>query len=598
MRAGTIGRTGSRLKRKLKRYGVAVLLGLLVLVLIVLTTGLLEYQPINRATAVPDGPPFEYKGALHVHTNLSDGRESPQHVALVADRLGLDFLVITDHSAGGDTPLERRGVEGRVGSCIILVGSEVSTEDGHVLSLGTPKTLYLPGGDAAQFLGDVRELGGTSVIAHPVNDRNGWKGPASARADGIEVFNADSAWRNAPAWKLLLGSVTWWVNPSRTSLFVMDDGQRERNQWDAYLEQGPMVGLTGADAHGRIQLAGWNLPFPRYEDSLAWFPVHILTETELSGQFGPDRRMILDAIQRGSCYLSLGSIGPVSGFRFHAVSKSLAQPAGMGQSLTSDETVTLIAELPADKPARIALLSNGAVVAEHWGPRLEYPNASPGVYRVEVYAGEPGSTTGRVPWVLSNPIRVNEPGRPPAPPPIPNCEAGVNLADYEAENNDGLHLQVAGDPLTLEATGPVEVAPPGAAGTRKSLTLPFSFPAALIPPPERFWALVDRQHRDLKDARGIYFYVRSDKRFRFRFEIREQDAQGLMGEEYFSRTFLTTPEWRCVNISFEKLRCIAKGRDGKLDPSKISGIYVVADYSVLTLEASGRLWLDEFKTYP
>ncbi len=71
-----------------------------------------------------------------------------------------------------------------------------------------------------------------------------------------------------------------------------------------------------------------------------------------------------------------------------------------------------------------------------------------------------------------------------------------------------------------------------------------------------------------------------------------------MGEEYFSRTFLTTPEWRCVNISFEKLRCIAKGRDGKLDPSKISGIYLVADYSVLTLEASGRLWLDEFKAYP
>ena len=594
--AGAIGDAGSSLKRKLKYCGAAVLVGLLGLFLTFLSIGLLEYEPINRAVAVRRAPPFEYKGALHVHTTLSDGQESPQSVAAAADRVGLDFLLITDHSSS-DTPVGQGGIEGRVGGCIVLVGSEISSEDGHVLSLGTPETLYRLGGDAAQILSDLREIGGTSVIAHPVNEQNGWQGPSWARPNGLEVFNADSAWRNAPAWKLLLGAVAWWVNSPRTSLFVMDDGERERDRWDRYLEQGPMVGLAGADAHGRIDLGGWKLPFPRYEDSLAWFPVHILTKTELTGQLADDRRMILDALRRGSCYLSLGSIGPVSGFRFHAVSEGTAEPAGMGQSLTSDDSVTLIAELPAEKPARIVLLKSGDVVSERWGQRLEYSGAGSGVYRVEVYAGEPGSAAGRIPWVLSNPIRINSPGIPPAAPPGQNCGTASDLADYESTIDGPLRFEVEGDPLTLEATGPAEISSDGALGTQKPLTVAFAFPPAALPTRERFWALVDRRHRDLDGAQGISFLTRSDKRFRFRFEIREHDADGLMGEEYFSRTFVTTPDWRCVDIPFKKLRCIAKGGDGELDASKISGIYLVADYSVLTLEASGTLWLDELKAY-
>ena len=576
-----------------KRYGLPVLLGLLLLFLCFQQGGLLERQPLNRSVTAPDGPPFEYRGALHSHTTLSDGTASIHEVASIADRLGLDFLVVTDHNT-----LEGRDLEGRVGSCTILVGSEISTEDGHVLAFGTPETLYRMGGDGAQTVGDVRDLGGMSVIAHPVNSQNGWRSPASVRADGLEIFNADSAWRNAPIWKLLLGFPAWLLNPPRALLFVMDNAQQERNQWDAYLENGPMTGLAGADSHGTIRVGGWDFSFPRYEDSLAWFPVHVLTERELSGEIGNDRQIILEALKRGSCYLSVGPIGPASGFRFRAVSEGLARPVGMGQSLASDNSVTLVAELPAERPVRMVLRRNGAVVEERWGRRLEHPGASPGVYRVEIYVGEPESPAGRIPWVLSNPIRINDPGRPLDNPVRPDCAVGENLADFEAADGGPLQLRLEGDPVTPSRTGPVEVASPGARGTKKSLRLPFAFPPAPIPEAERFWALVDRQTRNLEGSQGIAFYARSDQRFRFRFEIRETDAQGRKGEEYFTRTFLTTPDWRCVDIPFDKLRCIAKGGDGKLDPAKVSGIYFVADMSVLKLEAAGTLWLDEVRAYP
>lgn len=38
-----------------------------------------------------------YKGDFHIHSNRSDGRESPAYVAAASRRIGLDFMAVTDH---------------------------------------------------------------------------------------------------------------------------------------------------------------------------------------------------------------------------------------------------------------------------------------------------------------------------------------------------------------------------------------------------------------------------------------------------------------------------------------------------------------------
>ena len=38
-----------------------------------------------------------YKGDLHIHSNRSDGREPPAHVAARCRQIGLDFVALTDH---------------------------------------------------------------------------------------------------------------------------------------------------------------------------------------------------------------------------------------------------------------------------------------------------------------------------------------------------------------------------------------------------------------------------------------------------------------------------------------------------------------------
>ena len=39
-----------------------------------------------------------YKGDLHIHSNRSDGRESPGYVAASCRKIGLDFMAVTDHA--------------------------------------------------------------------------------------------------------------------------------------------------------------------------------------------------------------------------------------------------------------------------------------------------------------------------------------------------------------------------------------------------------------------------------------------------------------------------------------------------------------------
>lgn len=361
--------------------------------------------PLNRAVTSLPGPPYEYRGLIHGHTTSSDGGRSVKQVAAIADRLGLDFLIVTDHNT-----LEGREHEGIHGRCRVLVGSEVSTDHGHLLAINTPEMVSGLGGRGLDVVREVRLLDGISVIAHPIHSKAGWHAPLTIRPDAIEVFNGDSAWRNAPLWKVLLGIAAYSLNPERAFLHTMDDAQAERALWDRYLRDGPITGLAGGDCHGRMPVGPFGVEFPKYERCLDAFQTHILTGTPLRGDFEVDRSLIVDALRRGSAYLSLGLVGPVEGFRFHAVSKGSQSPVQMGESVSSLGRVTFVAELPAEKPALVVLLRDGEIVSESRGRLLEHTDSSPGVYRVEVYADQRGTLGGRVPWVLSNPIRVERPG--------------------------------------------------------------------------------------------------------------------------------------------------------------------------------------------
>ena len=542
--------------------------------------------PVNRAVKIPDGPPYEYRGLIHCHTTDSDGGKSVPEVAAIADRLGLDFLVITDHNS-----LRGREHEGLHGGCRVLVGSEVSTNQGHLLAIGIPETAYRLGGPARDVTREVRLLDGLSVAAHPIHPSNGWGLSNKERPDGIEVFNSDSAWRHAPLWKKLLGIPGYLLNPERTFLQFIDDAKAERSLWDRYLADGPVTGLIGGDCHARIPVGPFAIGLPEYERCLDAFQTHILSETPLDGDFETDRELIIGALRQGLTYMSLGPIGPADGFRFQAVSGRMPSPVLMGGTISGSGPITFIAELPAEKPALLVLLRDGETVAEQIGERLLHTDDRPGVYRVEVYADRRNTVGGRIPWVLSNPIRIeSEPRTLPAPTPRA-CPAGETLAGFERDD-DGYTLW--GDSTTLSGSSEIERSSPGAAGTDTALKFRFH----LAPDDEgATWLMRDQRPHSYPGAQGISLYVRADQRLRLRLYVRDEDPVGPEDKEWFTTTFMVDEEWQCIPVAFDDLRCLSEGGNCRVDPDRISGIFLAGDTEVLTPGLRSVVWLDEVKLF-
>ncbi len=143
-----------------------------------------------------------YRGDLHVHTNYSDGRQSPLTMAIRGRELGMDFLAITDHNYYASSR-EAQEEAARWGlALLLLAGEEVTVAEpsaggGHILSIeasgsvtdqrdapgyeeerasivkelearelvrGLSTDLYVP---TLWTVRKIHELGGRAYLAHP-----------------------------------------------------------------------------------------------------------------------------------------------------------------------------------------------------------------------------------------------------------------------------------------------------------------------------------------------------------------------------------------------------------------------------------------------
>src|SRR6185436_4189002 len=194
-------------------------------------------------------------GVLHVHSNRSDGRGTPEQIAHDAAKAGLKFVVITDHGDATrlpDPPIYREGV-------LCLEGTEISTSGGHYIAIDMPAAPYPLAGEARDVVEDVKRLGGFGIAAHPDSPKlelrwREWNAPF----DALEIVNLDTAWRQRmtdTTWKpkagLLVRLLTYPFRPeeSMTSL-ISRSGVFYR--WDALSRRRHVVTLGGADAHAQI----------------------------------------------------------------------------------------------------------------------------------------------------------------------------------------------------------------------------------------------------------------------------------------------------------------------------------------------------------
>ncbi|MDE3155881.1 MAG: CehA/McbA family metallohydrolase [Acidobacteriota bacterium] len=354
------------------------------------------------------------RGAYHIHTRRSDGSGTIDQVAAAAARAGLQFIIITDHGGGTrlDPPSYRSGV-------LCLDNNEISTNGGHYVALGMHDAPYPLGGDPRDVVADVARLGGFGIVAHPYSVKpqlqwHAWDLPF----DGIEWMNADSERRQRGAGQLLAALAHYPFRPAETIASIFTRPVRSLARWDQLTGQRRIVGLAAADAHARIgfggdpQTDGTLFRLPGYQATFEAFSIHAELGHPLSGQAGPDARVVLAAIEAGHVYSSIEGLAAPAVFQF--TGRSGSQTADEGDVLPLDGPVELRAQVNAPS-ATLVLFSQGRPMARGTGGDVTFHvPAERGTYRVEVWLDDP---PGRLPmpWIVSNPIYVG--GLPPAPPP-------------------------------------------------------------------------------------------------------------------------------------------------------------------------------------
>lgn len=135
-----------------------------------------------------------YKGNLHLHTTLSDGRLPPGEAEACYQALGYDFIALTDHW--------HRGPDAHFcGNMLVLPGMELDffliNQVVHILGIGIDKGMALVRrGDLApqSAVNRILEGGGVAILAHPAWSLNTPETICSLRGiAAAEIYNAVSA---------------------------------------------------------------------------------------------------------------------------------------------------------------------------------------------------------------------------------------------------------------------------------------------------------------------------------------------------------------------------------------------------------------------
>jgi predicted metal-dependent phosphoesterase TrpH len=148
-----------------------------------------------------------YKGNLHTHTTVSDGKLSPREIAVLYRSKGYSFLSLTDHNIYGiHAELSEKDF-------IVIPGVEIDifrrNKFIHVVGIGQCENRFAHGedlrgifdrcnsiDDVAEYLG---KNGNLSIVAHPAWSRLDFSDIAAAKKIvGFEIYNhvCETNWAN------------------------------------------------------------------------------------------------------------------------------------------------------------------------------------------------------------------------------------------------------------------------------------------------------------------------------------------------------------------------------------------------------------------
>jgi len=340
---------------------------------------------------------IELVGAIHIHSNFSDGTKSIPEIAEIAGRAGLDFIMVSDHMTL--EPL-KQGLEGFYDKTAVLIGYEINDPDdkNHYLAYGLDEIIE-PGRRAVDYVPLVRQKGGLGIIAHPDEVRNRlakypsypWTAWDAAGFDGIEIWNHMSQWMESLSrWNMLKQAVT----PRRS---LKSPTREILKRWDDLNSQRRVLGVGSIDVHAYPYRLGplRKTIFP-YKVQFRAIRTHILIPEDTARDFDSMKKAIYESLRECRVFISNYRWGDASGFESYVENEH--GQAFCGEELIWDTDTAMNIALP--HAAFVRLMHDGEESFCGIGRNFKI-KLSPGLYRVEAYVLDKG-------WVFSNHIRINK----------------------------------------------------------------------------------------------------------------------------------------------------------------------------------------------
>lgn len=348
-----------------------------------------------------ENPYYFYKGAIHIHSNLSDGTGDIDSITKAAKRAGLEWIIITDHNYYDKN-------EGIINGVYVIKGEEISPyKNNHYLVLGIEE--QIPCDDIPERnVQRVREYGGFGFAAHPNEGMSADGTPRknshhcipwtdkNIKPDGVEIWNWFSNWAD----NLDDGNI---FKLAYAYLFkhkiITPPNERTLAWWDSLNNETKSIvpAIGGVDAHA--------LRFYRYIIPITVFPYETCFKTvtnfihlkdELSKDFNEAKKQILGAIKNGKNFIVNRNTYKTIPELYFEDSKGVYY-CGETISLTPDLSLNFSAE----DLMELKVILNGEEFAHINSTCFQFPICKSGKYRLEVQYKGKG-------FVYTNPFIVVE----------------------------------------------------------------------------------------------------------------------------------------------------------------------------------------------
>jgi hypothetical protein len=268
-------------------------------------------------------------------------------------------------------------------------------------------------------MASTRQAGAVNFIAHPYGLKDRWMDWSATDYDGIEIFNDDAIWRKNKVIDIAVAALMYPVNSRLALLRLARTPQENFSKWDQLLEQRPVAGICGSDAHANIIVNQHTIAkFPSYLSVFSLARQHVLLPEQPG--IDPDRAgadAILTAIKSGNSFCAVDALYPADGFSQTVTEANIT--AGPGNSIAWQSGEVLHVRVPAGpEHPRIRVLRDGHEIAVYEAQSLDLPLPGPGHYRTEAYLRQPGLTGWRrwTLWIFANPVYVTSSTTPSSSP--------------------------------------------------------------------------------------------------------------------------------------------------------------------------------------